>query len=269
MPNTKDITPGGLCRMLWIGVSGSWKTMCACSFPGRIYVFDFDDRIEPVALRYPERDDIDYDKYRVGDWGKAVEKMRKITERCEYRLVVLDSLTAIGDLTTVQSKEETKTGKVRGGMKMSGPDDFNFESNAIVKILMFMKQLPCHSILTAHLTKWSEADPNAGMEGISKKIERSQIVAGTNKVAARVPVYFNEIYHFDLQSGFNPGDPKDLIISTETNQGVNCRTALPLPPQFKINSSRDFYSSWMHFINAGKVKVEVAEPAEALPVITF
>src|SRR5687767_10306826 len=100
MPRLDSIKIGGKYRGLWIGKSGSRKTCSLKDMPKKMYIFDFDGRLDPLALHMTkeEQKEVDFDTYRVGDIQKAQNKMKELLNYNPYSTIAFDSLTSIGDV---------------------------------------------------------------------------------------------------------------------------------------------------------------------------
>src|SRR5215204_2929343 len=102
MPKTSSITLGGRFRGLFVGANGTGKTIAAASFPGDVKIFDFDDRIDPVRLFYPKREDIEYitvgahstQRSDLIDFKEFCTEFENLQDRCPWDAIVLDSYTS-------------------------------------------------------------------------------------------------------------------------------------------------------------------------------
>lgn len=275
MPKVSKIKIGGRFRGMFVGKSGSRKTTALSHFPKPMYIFDFDGRLDPIALHLPkeQQEEIEYDTYKVGDIKRAQDKMKSILNRCEYRTVAFDSLTSIGDVSIYESRSSRgfAEGKVRAGVMMADPDDYNMESSFMMAIIDFMKKVDCHTILTAHLLKIEENDVESKVIG-KKRVAYSLVTAG-KKVSAKLPGYFNEVYYFQKEAGFDAGDEIVKVFTRAINIGdgaVEAKSALPIPPVIDW-TNKNFYDELINHVKAHGANLEVPEPepdpTKDLPVI--
>jgi hypothetical protein len=246
MPNVFDIVLGGRIMALFISDNGNGKTVAAGSFPGPIKFFDFDGRMQPLKLFYPNRKDITYDlvgmeAVRPGpgypgcigfmDFAKEFEDLQ---DRCPWETVVVDSITAltataVGFQLGIKSKEG-KGKKLTSGIQVPSWDEFNGETSVVQQILDVSKVLPCNVIFTAH-----PVDKSIDVGGGTLKKARSIAAYGT-KTPSLVPIYFNEIYQFGVEPPNAPNEPAQRFILTQPTGKDMAKTALPLPPRIDITN---------------------------------
>ena len=189
MPSTFDIQLGGRIMALFISDNGSGKTVAAASFPGPIHFWDFDGRMQPVKLFYPDRRDITYDTVGIEeirpsgaypgcisfmDFAKRFEDLQ---DRCPYNTIVVDSITAltatsVGFQLGIKSREG-KGKKLSSGIQVPSWDEFNGETSVVQQILDDAKVLPCNVIFTAH-----PVDKNVDIGGTLKKARSIAASAG-------------------------------------------------------------------------------------------
>lgn len=255
---------------LFVGKSGSRKTVHASSFPGPIYIFDTDGRTSPIKAYHSTRDDIEYDTYRSGDWAKYKSKMDRLKNNNPYRTVIFDSLTSIADMTIHESKYERKSaGMVRSTMRMAEPGDYNFESNAIMEILMCAQLLKCHIILTAHLLKVEVPEkPGDATAMMGKTIPKYSLITASKKSAEKVPGYFDEVYFFESE---NSGMGQQTVVYFRgVNSEVQSKTSLPaLPDSMVLDNNTWLFPEIKNRLRASGIGVEIPEPSQPLPEVEF
>jgi hypothetical protein len=260
MPNTYDIVLGGRIMALFISDNGNGKTVAAASFPGPIKFFDFDGRMQPVKLFYPQRKDITYDLVGIeaqrpsGDYPGCISFMdfakefEDLQDRCPWATVVVDSLTAltataVGFQLGIKSREG-KGKKLSSGIQVPTWDEFNGETSVVQQILDVAKILPCNVVFTAH-----PVDKSIDVGGTLRKA-RSIAAYGT-KTPSLVPIYFNEIYQFGVE-------PAQRFIMTQPTGKDMAKTALPLPPRIDI-TNKQLYPILQEHCRKHNVKLEARE----------
>lgn len=222
---------------LYVGPPGSAKTVSAASWvlsdPDKpIYIFDLDGRVAPLLRFYPKHlNRIETDYYGPNDFPKVNKKLDALQSKCPYSTVIFDGLTSLGDqlinymlsLRGAGGDKEGK-GKKAGILELAGPEDFGGEARGLSMMLDIGRSLPCHFILTAHYLMITYEDQ------ITKKthVQRQLVTAG-KKVAAKVPIYFDEMYYFDTESAMAINAPPKYICRTAGGSGFSAKTALPLP----------------------------------------
>jgi len=230
---------------LFVGPPGTAKTVSAASFvlsdPIKpIYIFDLDGRVQPLLRFYPKHlDRIETDYYGPNDFAKVNTKLEKLQDYSKsnfpYSLVLFDGLTSLGDqlinyMLSLRGKgEDSSKGKERGIISLAGPEDYGGEARGLSMMLDIARSLPCHFILTAHWLIVEYDDP------INKKkyVVRQLLTAG-KKIAAKVPIYFDEMYYFDVESAMAENVKPKYVCRTAGGTGFSAKTALPLPPKFSV-----------------------------------
>lgn len=230
---------------LFVGPPGSAKTVSAASFvlsdPEKpIYIFDLDGRVAPLLRFYPKHlDRIESDYYGPQSFEKVNKKLEKLQDypknKFPYSTVVFDGLTSSGDqlinymLTLRGTSAGAEKGKERGVISLAGPEDYGGEARGLSMILDIARSLPCHFILTAHWLMIEYDDPIKK----HKYIVRQLLTAG-KKIAAKIPIYFDEMYYFDVESAMADNVKPKYVCRTAGGTGFSAKTALTLPAKFPV-----------------------------------
>lgn len=239
MPSTKDIDLGQRIMALFMGSTGDGKSVAAASFPKPIKFFDFDGRMKPIKLFYPN-DDISY--VTVGpkaipakgiiDFLQFCQEFEDLQDRCPWATVVLDSFTNMSNTAiTYQLRvrggfDDFKGKKTLSGLPIPGFDEYNGETTSLSQILDVAKILPCNMIVTAH--------PIQKMMDEGGKTKRYTSMASYgNKIASIAPSYFDEIWAFERD-----GEQLDSKRLVWTGGRAMTKTALPVPGVFDITGRR-------------------------------
>lgn len=245
MPSDLEgMTIGGKQVALFKGDPGTGKTIAAASYSGGkddIYFFDLDQRIRPLVLHFAHPDlrgykkAIKFDTYS-GEtaWGDLCKKLDSLISYNPYAMICMDSLTALSRmLISLMLTARGDAGKQKlkaGGVALTQIEDYSGEANGINQVLDAMRVISgrdattegkCHVILTAHVIQVSEKN-RAGAVSVSRFL----VNAGAKKTVAEVPAYFDEAYHFDVQTGPD-GNPQYRIITRNIGEDW-AKTALPL-----------------------------------------
>jgi hypothetical protein len=230
---------------LFVGPPGSAKTVSAASFvlsdPDKpIYIFDLDGRVQPLLRFYPKHlDRIETDYYGPHDFEKVNRKLDKLQDiprnNFPYSLVLFDGLTSLGDqlinymLSLRGTSSGAEKGKERGIISLAGPEDYGGEARGLSMMLDIARSLPCHFILTAH---WLVIEYDDQIN--KKKFIMRQLVTAGKKIAAKVPIYFDEMYYFDVESAMAENAAPKYVCRTSGGTGFSAKTALSLPPKFNV-----------------------------------
>lgn len=234
---------------LFKGEPGTRKSTAALSYPGPQYWFSFDAKMESLLL--PMRawgidpKTVDFDDYLgVKDaWTSAKNKLEKFYMNCPYKTLVMDSITSIGDGinrqtlnlkggTTTQSGAEA--GKRIGGIAVNTMEDFNAETSAFQEMQSLLKDIhktqKVNIILIAHIIQTEQKTPGG------QTVMSRSIVTGGKRIAAKMPAYVPEIYHFDIKPGMVMGKGGQYRILTTHTGDDFARTALDLEGEISIGN---------------------------------
>ena len=245
MPNMSTIDPKLLFTM-FKGEPGTRKSTAAVSYPGPQYWFSFDRKMKGINI--PIRNwgldptTIDYDDY--DSWDKAVKKLEQFQVRCEnkkgqkYGTIIVDSITSCADTMirgVVSKKSGSGGGKKIGGIAVAGIEDFNAEASGLSEMIALLKDIHLYHgvnvILIAHViqTEHKTVDGRTHMSRI--------IVTAAKKIAAKVPAFCDEVYHFNMKGG------KYGLLTAHTGDDF-ARTTLPLEQEI-LFEDEPLYEKWI------------------------
>jgi AAA domain len=224
---------------MFTGEWGTRKSTQALSFPTPQYWFSWDQKMEgiylPMKLWGVDPKLITYDDYN--DWNKAEEKLKRMQVECPYKTIVIDSITSCGDYINAQTlklKSGTtrntgeEAGKRIAGIPVNTQEDFNAETSALQTLVRLTKDIhkfhKVNVILIAHVIRTDEKG----------NVART-IVTGGRKIAAKMPGYCHEIYHFFMKGEFN--NEKQYAIHTTHTREDFARTSLPLAPEIILGDN--------------------------------
>ena len=227
------------------GESGTGKTTAACTFPPPIKVWSLDDRMKSVAMylkthEHPrERIEIEtfgLDDFQLfmSDYGNAAENYHPSTifqpTGEKFQTFVLDGLTSLGSMILAycmsvrgQKEKERKKGIIR----LPEIDDFMGEANALEKILGHAREInkAAHFIMTAHVVVSKSFDITTKQYNESRSL-----LTGGSKIASKVPIYFDEIWHFEADTEYTEDGPRSAFKCRTQHAGRDfARTSLPIP----------------------------------------
>lgn len=219
---TSDIPLEQTSLFLFVGPSDSGKSYAASSFglksaefggddPRPAYLMDCDGRVSALRNR-----PVVYDTYTNIEGAIGIlNRLEEIRETCIkfgkapfHTLIGPDSFTSFCDFAIADSLEVTesgnagkakKSGRRRGDLQMLTVQDYGYEDEAVRQLLwesLIDIKKYANVIVTAHeVTKYkviqgaSEGAPTVRMEDGLK-------VLGRDKISAKMPTKFDEIYHF-------------------------------------------------------------------------
>jgi hypothetical protein len=239
-----EYVPGKRFMGLFVGKPKTSKTVQAAGWvydptvdpDHRILHLDLDGRCAPIAQFYPSKLDLIERRYyspKPQDFEKLLRDFEELQDKCPYRTTIFDGLTMLGDdlisymlslRGSVQGEgEKALKGKRRGVLELAGVEDFGGEARGMSQILNIAAVIPCNFIMTAHFIVSESTNILTGKTTVTK-----QLVTAGKKVAARVPINFDEIYFFEKQTSMTPGEAPDFIVHTQGDEESFAGTCLPL-----------------------------------------
>jgi hypothetical protein len=250
---------------LFVGRSGSGKSVAEASFPKPLYVFDCDKRIDGIKSAAPLIDDIDkieFDYYPpIGGFEKLNKKLeewkmyRLSGQGIDYKTVTLDSLFALCRLCTIFSHKSIK-GKMigpDGGLKIrvDDPADYGFEANAVHQVFDELRSHKCNIIASAHIIdKWGRppGEPYADSEIVGEKLTIR------DKLGENIQTYFSNVFRFDRKE--IGGEVKYFVQFA----GDLAKNGYGLPPGSFDITDKNFYKFLLELIELkaqGKLEKKV------------
>lgn len=197
-----DTKLGDRIAAMFKGEHGTGKSIAASSFP-KPHFFFFEERWRSLYSFWlkvnPDKlADITYDnlcgmsKYNV---DIAIDK---VLQRPEAKTLVFDSITSAGDeiLGKLAIRNKDEGGKTIGGIQVNILEDFSGEDAQFKEYRKKLFGYQGHVIFIAHVLTIERSDVSGKALAPSR-----QIVTGAKKLAAKLPVYFDEVYHFQAQNG--------------------------------------------------------------------
>lgn len=244
MPTLADELKLDSLYCLFKGEPGTRKSTAALSFPTPQYWFSWDQKM--VSLLLPMRNfglipaDVAYDDYE--DWNAAQKKLNELAIKCPYKTIIIDSITSAGDSIMRQTRKvkvgQTKStggaaGRAVGGIAVNELEDYNAESSALGELISVTKDIhkyhKVNIVLIAHVIQ-AEYKSVTGETHFSRSI-----VTAAKKMAAKIPAYCEEVYHFNIKKGAQMGAGGEYALLTTHTGDDFARTALPLPKEIVFN----------------------------------
>lgn len=244
MPNMNDANFDALYTMLK-GEPGTRKSTQALSYPGPQFWFSWDRKMNGIIL--PMRKwgidpkTITYEDY--DDWTKPRMKLEQMQTTCPYKTLVFDSITSMADMTLrqttrmkygVKRASGAQAGKLIAGIAVNEIEDYNAESAALQELIALTKDIHSYHkvniILIAHVIQAEYRSTTNNATHVSR-----QIVTAGKKVAAKIPAYCGEVYHFNIKRGMVEGAGGDYSLLTEHTGDDFARTALNMEKEIVFN----------------------------------
>lgn len=233
------------------GEPGTRKSTQALSFPKPQYWFTWDQK--SAALMIPmikwgiNPTEVKLDDY--SDWDAACAKLKSLLVACPFRTLVFDSITSCADFTLGQTlalkgtkKSGEEKGKVIGGIPVTDIEDYNAESAALQELIALTKKIKkahkVNIILIAHVIQAEYRNTVNNTTHISRTI----VTAG-KKVAAKLPAYCDEVYHFNIGKSFTEGGGKYELLTRHMGDDF-ARTVLPVGDKIEFED-KPIYDTWL------------------------
>lgn len=221
--STKDIPLEQTSLFLFVGPSDSGKSYAATSFGLKsrefggedsrpAYLMDCDGRIQALRNR-----PVQYDTYTNVDGAVGVlNRLLEIRENIEkfkvcgfHTLICPDSFTSFCDMAVADSQDVTiqankanpkdKKGRKRGDLQMLTVQDYGYEDEAVRQLLwesLIDIKKYANVIVTAHEVPKYKVIPGSSEGSPTVRMEDGLRVLGRDKISAKIPTKFDEIYHF-------------------------------------------------------------------------
>jgi hypothetical protein len=140
-------------------------------------------------------------------------------------------------------KSGAGAGKLIAGIAVNEIEDYNAESSALNELIALTKDINAYHkvniILIAHVVKAEYRDTTKNVTHISRQI----VTAGKN-VAAKIPAYCGEVYHFNIKKGFAEGAGGEYSLLTTHTGDDFARTALDLPQEI-VFGDKPIYNTYI------------------------
>lgn len=234
--NTKDLPLKRSNFYLFKGDPGASKSISGTSFP-ECYIFDLDKRIRSVASFWKNRN-YDYDQF---DSFESIQtKLEKLLSSCPYQSILYDGLTSTAEILIrdMIDARPVNPKTTRAGVRMTEIEDFGGEQRGLDYIInQLIKIRTKHDvdvIVTAHVIEIEKQLRN----GATIKV-RSLLTAG-KKVAAFLPIHFDERYHFQVNEPVEIGGISRYEVITRHTGEDWASTTYNIPPRIDI-TNKSFY----------------------------
>lgn len=206
MPDINEYKDEQRIFALFCATSKSGKSTAAASFPKPYHQADFDLRFAGVKGAVDQGiidgKGISYTQFNPTRGLPALEKHLTDLEnyyvigQFPYKSYEIASLTNLARLLVLAS-HGLQGGKTLGGLRISGPADFNFESSGTHQVFDKLRTFPCHIIVSAHIVpKWGKskgAPEYAPQEVIGHRL------SVRDNLGENVQTYFDNVFQFSRE----------------------------------------------------------------------
>lgn len=241
MPQSLDNIDPSVQYTLLKGDPGTTKSSQALTYPKPQYWFPFDGKMQSLARAMKAHNikgsDIHYDPYDT--FGPALKKLEQFKLSCDYKTIVIDSITSGSDLALRDIRKNKGTGgsdkgstRTVGGFEVNILEDYNGEASALSELIWLTRYLfenkGINIVLIAHVIRKDEKSKDGKINIVR------QIVTAAKAAAQKIPAYCTEIYQFDAEPSLTGGVPKIIVKTVGTTEDY-ARTSLPLEPEIELN----------------------------------
>lgn len=259
MSTMRDINLDALFYM-FKGEWGTRKSTCALSFPTPQYWVSWDRKMQSIYVPMKkwgiDEKLVEYDDY--SDWNKVETKLKRLQVQCDYKTIIVDSISSGGDAINAQtlavksSAKGDEGGKRIAGIPVNSMEDWNAETAVFQTLMRILKDInefhKVNIIIIAHVMQVDMKTPDGKVH-----VSRS-IVTGAKKAAVKIPALCQEVYHFNMKGDFT-ADPKYALLTTHSRDDY-ARTCLPLDKEI-VFEDRELYKD---FILPAITKAKKMEP---------
>lgn len=266
--NTKDLVVGSRLFCIFKGDPGTGKSIAAASFPDP-YIIDNDRRIASVKAYWgPRGRDFEYDQLDTP--LQCNRKLEELYLSCPFKTVIYDGITTgsrqmlkiAKDLRGIseEGKREKVNRRIAGGTELSQIEDYQVETTWFEIIINNLKAISLkhniHVIVTAHVLTTESTDIKTKITTTSRTL-----LTGGKKVAAALPVDFDEAYHFDVQPSFSGEMPRYTIVTHNTGWDW-AKTALPIPLRIDFTDA-SLYDKIMEEVKKGHGEEKIRQEMQS------
>lgn len=232
--NLSEMKLNNKIKLLLIGDSGAGKTVFSTSPEGKIFVFDFDNKLSSAAAYWSVKNpaklkDIEYEQFSL-DKGtepyiKFRQKLQGLTDVAAkgdfpYQTVVVDSLTLYAEAMMAYFMAKNSSIK-RAFEGIPAMQDYLVAGSKFRDDMNRLLALPCNVICIAHST--SSMDESTG--------ETKNGILLSGKTADHLPRIFTEVAwaYTKVTQPKAPGEASKIeyLANTRKFQRFTCRTQIP------------------------------------------
>ncbi len=247
MPNLSAELANNALYSMFKGEAGMLKSTTALSYPTPQFWFSWDKKMRALLLPMKalklDPKLVDYEDY--SDWDAPRRKLEQLQSTCPYKTLVIDSVTSAADGILSQGKKlkAGTAGKKINNIQVNSIEDYNAEDSALSELVALTKDIhqfhKINVILIAHVMEIT----HKSLTG-ETHVSRTIVTAG-KRISIKIPAYCEEVYHFDIETGFDPSaGGQHKLITSHTGDDF-ARTSLPLPPVIKLNKNDNFYEKYI------------------------
>lgn len=170
-------------KILVVGDYGTGKSVFASTFPGKLFIFDFDKGIKTYRGK-----DFDYAQYEINakgymEFDKEFKDVEKSVREGKYKTVIVDSTSLLSDLAMERALMlDPKRSPTNGPLWNV---HYGIVKNLVEGKLRQIMQWPCHVVILAHLQVVTDQESGA-------VVKIQPLLPGA--LSDKLPGWFDEVY---------------------------------------------------------------------------
>ena len=228
----------------FIGPPGTGKSVAAASFHEAskdrpTYIFDLHGKIRAIEIAFPGAP-IEYDIFRINQYPEFQRKfneLQRLTGNARPKTIIVDDYTALADMLLEYAKtlrgndsnrKKENDATNRGVLNLNTLDDYKVEATGFLKIINCLKEKEyddTHRIMITHMYEYDKENLDGSKE---HKVYTS---AGAQKLGAKIPGYFEEVYKFFTKGAKTSNDATGFFIETQNSGDDIARSIIPGMPK--------------------------------------
>jgi len=246
---TFDATKKDALYCLFKGEPGTRKSTQALSFPKPILFASWDRKIDALGIPIHKwkinPKDVFYESLRTWTAGETLIKKLIVDPSYNGRRIntfVIDTITTLVDSINKQTMKDKGYPNKVGSIAVNSIEDYKAEESALVDLIDWTKDIyeihKVNIILIAHIIQ-----KEMKSEGGKTHFSRTIITAG-KAIAQKIPAKSDEVYHFNIQKGFDPSQGGNYALLTTHTGDDFARTSLPLDKEITFGDE-PLYEKWI------------------------
>lgn len=246
MPGKKDLvvdfnakpTSNNRIHALFQGCSGSWKTNAASSFP-KPYFFDFDRGLKSVR-NVPW--DFEYDEYSK-KLDQVEIKLKLFENECPYETLIFDSATTMSqDVLIHFATANGHLDQYGNASDKVGLLEYGQRVKWFTAFVAALGRFPVNTIFICHETTYKNQD---------RGILQTRPALPGEQLPDQVPVFFDEVYHFELTKDSKGGQIAKVFTSSTGLFVAKSRLGVP---NLEFKWGDNFFNILMTHLKGGQPK---------------
>lgn len=228
----------------FIGRPGTGKSDAAASFHETcidrpMFIYDLQKKIRLIEVRYPTAN-IEYEQFTINQYPQFQQHFNQLQKRTgtnKPKVIIIDDYSALCDMLLEyaktlrggdSSRKKENDAARRGILDVTTLDDYKVENSGFVKIINCLKEPEfddTHRILITHIYEYEKEFLDGHKE------TKVYTAAGNQKLGAKIPGYFDEVYKFVTRPPLTSLEQTGFLIETQNSGDDIARSIIPGMPR--------------------------------------